>query len=251
MIDNERDKFVDVQGSLNLRDLGGYRTQDGRAVAWGRVFRSDSLDYLTVEDADYIRSTLGIVAVLDLRSSSEVVMKGGLQPEVTCGMRYYHLPLFERGKLLPMIGQGQPSARRLIDVYLWVLEKGGAQIAAALATLAAVDNLPAVFFCSAGKDRSGILAAIILGLIGVDEKDITKDYVLTNRNIDRIIDRVRADFGDEEFEGLPPEFLLAQPETMRALLDSLRRKYGSINDYVRAQGISDSVVIRLKKLLLE
>ena len=83
------------------------------------------------------------------------------------------------------------------------------------------------------------------------QEDITKDYALTNRNINRIIDRVHADFEDQELERLPPEFLQAQPETMGALLDSLRRKYGSIKEYVRAQGVSDAVLDRLKEFLLE
>lgn len=250
MIDTGGDRFIPLQGCLNFRDLGGYGTRDGRTVVWGRVFRSDDLDYLTLEDANYIQRTLGIVVALDLRSP-DVATGGGLKPGVTSRIRYHNLPFFQRGKLLPTIAQDPPSAPRLVDIYSWVLRNRGRKIATALATLAEADNLPAVFYCNAGKDRTGILAAIVLGVLGVGEEDIVKDYVLTNWVIDRIIDRLRTSFGGQELERLPPEYLRAETETMRVMLDSLRRKYGSIKDYVRAQGVSDAVVDRLKEFLLE
>ena len=120
-----------------------------------------------------------------------------------------------------------------------------------LGAIAEPDAGPAVFFCSLGKDRTGVLSAVILGALGVVDEDIVADYALSDAYVGRVHERTRANPDAAKLlDRIPPQFFEARAETMEAVLASVRREYGSMGGYVAAQGVDPSVLRRLKDTLL-
>ena len=133
-----------------------------------------------------------------------------------------------------------------------MLEHGAGAYAGALRALAQPDALPAVFFCMAGKDRTGVFAAVLLGLLGVADDDIVADYALTHEVIDQIHERTRATRPtvDEVWDRLPADLKGANAATMRELLGLLRDRWGSPAGYVTEIGVDDATVTRLRNAVL-
>ncbi len=238
---------VDLAGCLNFRDLGGYPTADGRRVRWRQVFRSDGLHALTAEDVERLRDEIGLRDVIDLRSTPELQSEGR-GPLESEAMRFHHLPLFDGA-----MAESREAAARytLVDRYVLMAEFARGPIARVLDTLAATDT-PAVFHCAAGKDRTGVISALILGLLGVDDEVIVADYVATRESLDGIVDRLMALEGYRKMlELLPPDTMHANPETMVEFLSRLRESHGSFEGYARNAGLSDDAVARLRARLVE
>jgi len=239
-------RLIMLDGCLNFRDLGGYPTRDGRHVRWRQLFRSDALHLLSPADVAQLRETLCIGDVVDLRSSAEVDTDGR-GPLAAQPIRFHHLPLFDgdtatRGE--------RPTAYTLADRYFLLAEFAKGPIARVITTLART-NQPAVYHCAAGKDRTGVISAVLLGLLGVRDEVIVADYAATQENIDAIIDRLMATEGYQTMlSALPPDTLHAQPETMITFLERVRAQYGSMRDYARSAGVADETVHALVARLL-
>jgi protein-tyrosine phosphatase len=123
-------------------------------------------------------------------------------------------------------------------------------IARVITTLAETDT-PAVYHCAAGKDRTGVVSAVLLSLLGVDDQVIIADYAMTQENLDQIIERLLATEGYQQMlAALPPDTLHAEPETMRALLAQIQGRYGSVHGYARAAGVADTTIERLRDRLV-
>src|SRR5207249_1518323 len=121
-----------------------------------------------------------------------------------------------------------------------------------LITLLAEAAGPVVYRCAAGKDRTGVVSAVLLGLLGVRDEVVVADYAATGENLDAIIERLMAARGYQTMlAALPPDTLHAEAETMIAFLARIRERYGSMRGYVRAAGVADAVVERLAERLLE
>ncbi len=241
-------RVIDLEGCFNFRDLGGYPGEGGRVVRWRVLFRSDALHHLTPRDAERVSGELGIRHVLDLRSTGELQAEGrGRLAEEPA--HFHHLPLFDGG-----VSEEQRRSAddlSLADRYFMMAEFAKEPIAAVLATVASADG-PAVYHCAAGKDRTGVVSAVLLGLLGVRDEIIVADYAASQEKLDAIVDRLMSTRGYEEMlTALPPDTLHAEPETMVELLDRLRRKYGSIEGYAREIGLADALVERLRQRLLE
>lgn len=240
------ERRIDLEGCFNFRDLGGYPTADGRSVRWRRLFRSDALHHLTSRDVDRFVGELGIGHVVDLRSTGELRAEGrGLletQPPA-----FHHLPLFDGD--IPR--DRQPAEMSLADRYFLMAEFAREPIARVLITLAEAEA-PAVYHCAAGKDRTGVISAVLLGLLGVRDEIIIADYAASQEDLDAIIDRLMQTHGYKNmFEVLPPDTLHAEPETMIALLDRVRESYGDMAGYAREIGVSDRAIEGLRERLLE
>lgn len=244
------ERRVALGGPLNFRDLGGYTTADGRALRWGRLFRSDSLHHLTDLDGSRLQAELGIRSALDFRANDELV-EVGIGRLGDLDVRHVHLPTTDKAlNVVPRPDWSPPSSAA--EVYLNMMEHGGGAYAAALETLAAPENLPAVFFCMAGKDRTGVFAAIVLGLLGVADADIVTDYALTHEVIDGIHARTRAARPgiDEIWSRLPPEIIGAHAATMEGLLGLVRERWGAMTGYTAALGVQPGTVEKLRDALL-
>ena len=239
------ERTIDLAGCLNFRDLGGYPTTDGRAVRWRQVFRSDALHHLTPPDVTRLRDELSIGEVIDLRSSAELRSEGrgplALEP-----IHFHHHPLYDgdtsRAAPTPLLN--------LSDRYVLLAEFAQRPIATIISILAASDA-PAVYHCAAGKDRTGVVSAVLLGLLGVPDEVIVADYAATQENLDAIIERLMSAKGYETMlSALPPDTLHAEPQTMLDFLSRMRGTYGSMEGYALAAGTPAESIARLRARLL-
>jgi protein-tyrosine phosphatase len=173
-----------VEGTLNLRDVGGYATTDGRRVRLGRLFRSDHLN--TVTDAGFdVLATLGLRTVLDLRLPSERERQPSRLPT---GIEVRHVnPLGAAGAAQSEVLE-DIKAKRLTrfteddvaDLYRTMLAEAPEMFSAVVHVAGTPAELPALFHCTAGKDRTGLAAAILLRVLGVSDAVIIEDFELTN-----------------------------------------------------------------------
>jgi len=239
---------VVLEGCLNFRDLGGYAARDGRCVQRGRLYRSDALHLVTASDITILRDKLGIGTIVDLRSSQELHSEGR-GPLAELPIRFHHVPLVDGFTLRPE-ARTQASLQ-LADRYFLLAEFAKERIASALEALAASDA-PAVYHCAAGKDRTGVLSVVILGILNVPDETIVADYALTAEALEAIQERLLQSEGYQSIlAALPPDTMHAEAETMIRLLQKVRERYGSMRDYAGAAGVGSATLRRLEERLLE
>jgi protein-tyrosine phosphatase len=247
MVRQDGQRFVRLEGCVNFRDLGGYPTRTGTRVRTGQVFRSDALHLLTASDVRYLRHELRIGQVIDLRSSGELRVdgRGLLEAEP---IRFLHLPIFDGDAAA---NRDLPVTMDLADRYFSMAEFGLERIGQILTAIAEASE-PTVYHCSAGKDRTGVISALVLTLLDVDAETILHDYALTQERMPQIAERLSADKGywTSVIHTLPPDTLHARPRTMRTFFDRLHAKFGSTRAYVRAAGVTDRSLDQLRERLL-
>jgi protein-tyrosine phosphatase len=240
------ERKVAVEGCLNFRDLGGYPTATGGTLRWRQLFRADGLHALSARGVATVRDEIGLGDIIDLRSSAELSLdgRGLLERE---GIRFHHLPLFDAGRGQ----QSPPLGSSLAELYFGMIEFAREPIAKVVTVLARTRD-PAVFHCAAGKDRTGVISAILLSLLGVREELIVADYAATREALDAIVERLLASDGYQGmFENLPPDTLHAEPATMEGFLARVREKFGGMVDYVREIGVDPADVERLRERMVE
>lgn len=247
MADGPRPLVFDA--CFNFRDLGGHETGDGRRVKPGAVFRSDSLHRLTNADLDAMRS-LGVRTVLDMRSSGDLQRQGryALADEIA----YRHLPWYEDNTRPFHLSQPGDPTPDVASAYLDMVLACKPAVAAAFDVLSKEDHA-IVFHCVAGKDRTGIVAALLLSVLGVPDASIVADYHLTDRAADR--QRNWAETHDPELvvemDATPAWVLRAPASTMEAFLQLVRANYGSVDQYVTLLGIRQDTIEILRQRLLD
>jgi len=248
---NELARSIDLTSVHNFRDLGGYETSGGRTVKWRTIFRADGLGRLTDEDLDVLRP-LGLRTVVDLRTARELDHRGRF-PFESYPVAFHHLSVLDTtwDREAARI-ENLPPTEFLHRAYQQMLIDGATRFAAAFDVLAAPDALPAVFHCAAGKDRTGLLAALLLGGLGVGHDDVVADYVLTQQMMERIVERAAAEDPAmaASVDRAPRSFFTADPEAMSRVLSDLERDHGSVRGFVRSIGVSDEVLTRLDDSLL-
>lgn len=243
-----RRRTVELQGCCNFRDLGGYPTTDGRRTRWRRLFRADGLTQLTEADLAVLEE-LGMRSVIDLRTALEVEARGRYQPHAP-HVVYHHLPLTDTlpgEEQTPAWGDSGFVARR----YSSMLDDGTANVAAVLSLLAEPSNLPAVFHCSVGKDRTGVLSAVILGLLGVPDEVIVEDYALSADAMVRVLERLQAEFPDSTdiVDRYAPVILSVEPASMTGFLQGVHERYGSFEGLAAELDLEDAVALLRAELL--
>ncbi|MEU4337791.1 tyrosine-protein phosphatase [Micromonospora lupini] len=239
------DRHVAFDRLHNFRDLGGYRTDDGRSVRWGLLYRSDSLGKLSGADLDRFQA-LGVRTVIDLRYPWEIAARGRA-PEIN-GVAWHNLSIEHRPYDQAVIDPAVDPWRHLADRYAEVAEDGVAELREALDVIVAADA-PLVFHCASGKDRTGLLAALLLALLGVDEEQIAADFALTELATARLV---------ADWQALNPDRVLVWPGYGRApeaiirhFLADLSAAYGSVVGYTTNRlGVDDALTARLRERLL-
>ncbi|MEU6722722.1 tyrosine-protein phosphatase [Nonomuraea wenchangensis] len=238
-------RHIEFANLCNFRDMGGYPTADGRAIRWQRLYRADSLGWLDRDDLAAFRA-LRVRTVIDLRHPFEIERMGRV-PESE-GQRYHNLPIEGRRWDVNAYDEALGVARYLADRYLEVTEDGVDNLRTALETIADAGNAPVVIHCAAGKDRTGVLAALVLSLAGVSEDDIVADYALTGLATERFVADWRRRHPDA---ALWPGFGLAPAEAMRFFLTDLTARHGSPERYVsQVVGLSTAATEELRRHLL-
>jgi protein-tyrosine phosphatase len=235
----------------NFRDLGGYSTRKGDTVAWRRLFRSGDLRHMTQGDFKKLKEKIRLATVIDLRSAREIERQGiGLLSEAA--IRYHSVP-FIAGANLAEDERLFRQCRNMGEFYLHIVRHKdfGSQIVAALEVIAEPKNQPLIFHCAIGKDRTGILAAILLSVLGVADEDIISDYSLSAPYIEALRKQINSDPKMEKVANpLPGYFWEATPDSMALFLTTLRKEYGSISGYLESVDMEPSLIERLEKALL-
>ena len=255
------DRLVQLEGAMNFRDLGGYQGLDGRTVRWGCVFRSDALHELTKGDIETVRA-LGLRAIYDLRRSVERQRQPTVIPE-DHGHRTVHLSVGDdpddanQPDMIDLILAGELKEADdafMTEVYISMVTEGAPAFGRLLTHLTDDDGLPALFHCAAGKDRTGLAAAFLLSVLGVDEDVILDDYELSTqfRSEKRIAAlRPQLEAAGIDIEKVRP-FLSARRPVMEATLHFINEEYGGVEPYLRGPAhMSAATIATLRDRLLE
>jgi protein-tyrosine phosphatase len=241
---------VRLAGCTNMRDLGGYRGHGGRRVRFGQVFRAASLGSLTAEDLEVLGG-LGLRTVVDLRGVEESARAPSLLPDPAPDLVALPIEPTVGASLRDILATGRATGEDVVTLlgraYAAYATEKLPRYRALLALVADTARRPLAFHCSAGKDRTGFGAALLLLALGVDRDEIIADYLSTNR------------FWRREHalpEGTPPEVAEALTRAHRPLLEQAlgiaMAGHGSDEDFLAGPlGLDEARLAALRDALLE
>jgi protein-tyrosine phosphatase len=245
-----KSRIIPLQGALPIRDLGGYRSATGRLTRWNRIFRSGAIHSLTRADRGRV-AELKIRTVVDLRSNSErQEHPHGLlaQPELLYWAGDYADVAGDLTKMLtdPSFSLYQARAA-MIDLYR-DLPYELAAIYRQLFLHTSSSPLPLLFNCAAGKDRTGVAAALLLSAVGVDWEDVIADYLVTQMVVPRIIQTLERSKSGQAVQRLSPQIVASLVGVDRLYLDAMHEsvvtRSGSMEGYLSSELKLDADVLR-------
>ena len=231
--------------SYNFRDVGGYAGLDGRTVSWRRLFRADSLHRLKGADLEAF-DALGVRTVIDLRRPFEIELHGRVPH--SDGLDYRNLVVEHVDWESVDEPADLPHERWLADRYLNFAEDGRAGLAAALGVIADPAAAPVVVHCMAGKDRTGVVCALVLSLLGVSDADIAQDYALTEvamASLTEYLLKTKPEVVQDKYHMFD-----CPQDAMLLFLRDLRERHGSVEKYVREIGLSTGQLASMREHLL-
>jgi protein-tyrosine phosphatase len=267
----EFQRVIDLRGTSNTRDIGGYKTTDGRTINWRQIIRSDRLSRLTPEDFQKLEE-LGLRTVVDLRTVREnekdpTVWEGENPPQ------FFHFPVgdsngpwFKKQKKLLSRNRftEEEMLEHMMSGYQMVAEVGSPSYEKLMEVVLDESNWPILIHCSAGKDRAGVATTLILEALGVDRDTIMKDYLLTNevsqaerkasilsKDRENYTARVGTRMGSGK--GPPPKAFFplvgVAPEMLETYYTSVEEQYGSVDAYLAEIGMDQAGRTALKQAL--
>jgi protein-tyrosine phosphatase len=243
-------RHLNIPGTYNVRDLGGYLTQAGQVTRYRVLLRAGNLNTLS-SAAQQQLIQYGVATVVDLRDEQEIQQFPTVFAQ-TDQVQYFNRPLL--GTLLNAdeTWQAEKNDYTLLhELYCKYLERCQSQIGAVITTIA--EQLPnVVFHCHAGKDRTGIIAVLLLAAVGVTDDAIAEDYSLSASEIRHLVEQWRiyaVQHGQDmvQFE----RDVVSTPETAFAMLTYLNNQYGSVEHYLRVCGVTQFHLTQLRAHLLE
>lgn len=269
-------RWIDLDGAVNVRDLGGLPTYDGGATRPGRVLRADNLQDLTAADIDRLVADLGVRHVIDLRSEPEVSLEGPGPLTRVDRVRIHHLSLFTEGgvftdveadrapepagraaadrpavdvdAVLPWQSRQDtgPEAERSVGHYLSYLGDRPDSIVAALRVMAHEDG-GSIVHCAAGKDRTGVVCALALEVAGATRQAVVADYVATGERLDQVLARLRASTTyAADLDSRPADSHLPHAYTMEKFLATVDERHGGPLGWLTQHGwtAADTAALR-------
>ncbi len=235
-------RHLPIEGTHNFRDVGGYPTADGGVTRWRTLFRSDSLLALTDAGLEAVED-LGLRTAIDLRYEREL----DLLPSVLAGrprIAYRNKPIG------PGVAPFAEPAETLEEFNIYLLERCQAFVASILRDLADARAYPALLSCAGGKDRTGLLVALLLSLARVPREHVVADYVLSRIDAAQVADIRELLTADGHDARKVAAFLECRDETMEYTLDHLDRHYGGAEGYLREIGLSEEAVSAIRSALV-
>jgi len=236
-----RDLFWD--GCANVRDLGGLPTEDGRLTNFGAIVRADSVGRLSDDGWEALRA-YGVERIVDLRWHDELAA----DPPRDVDVEVLHVPVF------PDIGD---PAWRAAEAkgdrgreYAWLLESGAERFSLAVTRVAEADDGAVVVHCAAGKDRTGLVAALMLRVAGVPLDAIVEDYVTSGRNLAPFIEPWIEEAVDDTERERRVYISVTPPEAIEHAVRDVERRHGSVEDYLRSGRASDETIVRIRQRLV-
>jgi protein-tyrosine phosphatase len=243
------ERWLILEGLDNVRDVGGLPLSDGGTTRYGQLLRSASLRHCTPADVSHLVGRFGLRLVLDLRTQREIDQDGPTAL-AKAGVETVALSFIpEEGRELP---ETDGEVDRLVHVYLGYLRDRGENVVSAVRRLAAPDAGPSLVHCAAGKDRTGVLVALVLDAVGVERDAVVEDYALSAEQVEALFRRWTAVSGDPMPEDLTPH--LPRAEAMAAVLERLDTEYGAGGrdgavGWLRAHGLDEEALARLRTRL--
>ena len=250
MTDSLLRRHIPIPGAHNVRDLGGYRTAGGAIIPWRRFIRADSLHRIDDTGIDRLMRE-GLRTVIDLRSPAEAADAPNPLRRLA-DVDFHNLPVFD--ELAPAaLGQRKPDLDDpLLDFYLTALHTRHDAFREIFAAMAEAKQGAIIFNCTAGKDRTGLIAALLLSLADVTREDVIADYVLTAKLIPDLVaeflELSRQSGGDVQSYA---RMLRSPPRTMAAALDALEDGFGGARGYLEYSGVPDGQVSRILGKLVD
>jgi protein-tyrosine phosphatase len=241
------DRWISLRNVQNFRDLGGYPTSSGRSTRWRTIFRADGLYRLSKDDLEVVRG-LGLRTVIDLRTGAEIEERGRY-PVDRHDVDFHHLSVIDQTWDMGDANDwaGDPAGFLRLK-YRLMLAEGGAQLARALDILSREETGVAVFHCAAGKDRTGLLAALLLSGLGVEDELVVADFALSEEAGVRTREWIMKHAPEfaASYNEIPAIFHAADPASMRGFLSDLRAEHGTIREYCASVGVGPDVWLRLE-----
>ncbi len=259
--DNDAVAWIELEGAVNVRDLGGLPTTDGGSTVPGRLLRSENLQELSAADVARLVDLIGVTTVVDLRTAAEVEMEGPGPLDAVAGLRHAHRPVLpELGSRTDAVAEALLVKKAAMDRsrfpddmmcghYLGYLEERPEEVTGALRDIATAEGA-AIVHCAAGKDRTGVVVALALTVAGVEPDAIVADYVATGDRIDAIIERLRGSRTyAADVSSRPVHAHLPRAETMKAFLEQLHVRYGGLRRWLADHGFGEDEVALLRAKL--
>lgn len=247
---DSRAEELRIDGLVNARDLGGLRTRDGRTIRSRQVIRSDNPKALTDQGQRDLSDLVAPALIVDLRMTLEVAREGYTIAHDP--VRVVNLPM------LPQSGVNQEqidagAADNLVEDYMRQIDVNAGSVVEALRLIADPANRPVVLHCTAGKDRTGIVVAMLLDILGVDHEVIVADYHVTTANMAPILERIRSAqvFQDNGLADAPMWIFESHPETMRDFLARMTATHGGAEAWALANGLTAAEIDGLRRTLLD
>lgn len=221
--DNTYSRLLPIKGAYNMRDLGGYPTADGKQTKWRLLLRSGDLNELTDADLNYL-ANLPLRTDIDFRSKIEKDRAADKMPNSV----QYYIPLpIEAGDMSDMLHFNRSDLSGMLrQAYVFIVKYAQDDLREFFRILADEKAAPLLFHCSAGKDRTGIAAALLLFALGVDKKTIMNDYMLSAEYI-----KGKYDFLVKEHPEFEP-LTTVKEEYLNAALTTIDQEYGGMENYL-------------------
>ncbi|MGB5324666.1 MAG: tyrosine-protein phosphatase [Pseudomonadales bacterium] len=258
-----QNQHVPLEGTPNFRDLGGYSSRCGRRVAEGRLFRSGTLAYLSPSDWQQLAER-NIALICDFRREDERRLEPTLVPD-QLDIRVLEIPVgagSHTGFLQRVLGQESENQQAAFDLMTdinraFVLEHRAPFIRLLESALELEDDQALLFHCTAGKDRTGFGAAMLLSCLDVERDTILQDYLLTKKYFvpEREIQNIRERFGQDDWLHTINERLLpvldTQPEYLSAAFNAIDSQWGDTENFLlQAMGVDDAMRAQLRNRFL-
>lgn len=257
-------RVIDLEGTANTRDIGGYLTDDMRTLRWGQIIRSENLSRLTASDFQKLEE-IGLKTVIDLRTDKEhdrspTVWQGDNPPQ------FFHFPIGDsnndwfNAQRKMMKGNRftkEESSELMIEGYRMIVEEGPASYKKLMEVVLDQSNWPVLIHCNAGKDRAGVAVALILEALGVDRETIMDEFLLTNE-IARIEEKaalLSKESKKQRRNGRGPSasawfpIIGVQPEMLEAFYANVDERYGSMDAFLTDMGVDQEARRTLTALL--